>query len=78
MAMVEPRAVRWHSRFNIERPDHLKLLISEVGDDLDDTDKLLEEFKSEVAKVKGILFGILVSTTTGMILLAANLFTGQL
>jgi len=73
-----PRADRWHARYNIERPDHLKLLISEVGDDLDDTERIVEAFKSEVAKVKGILFGILVSTTTGMILLAANLLTGQL
>ena len=78
MAMAEPRAARWHSRFDIERSDHLKLLISEVGDDLDETERTVEAFKSEVAKVKGILLGILVSVTTGTILLAANLFTGQL
>lgn len=47
--------------------------IALVERDLDDHDGHFRAFKDELGKLKGIMFGILVSTTTAAILLAMNL-----
>lgn len=41
--------------------------------DLDEHDGFFDAFKTELGKMKGIMLGILVSTTTAAILLALNL-----
>lgn len=71
------RAERWGLRYDLERPDHMRLLVSEVGDDMDTQDAKVDGFAGEMAKIKGILIGILISVSTGSLLLAANLVVGK-
>lgn len=51
--------------------------LSLVEKDLDEHEGFFEAFKSELGKMKGIMLGILVSTTTAAILLALNLVAGK-
>ena len=56
-------------RADMPDPVRLRLIESDLDDHDDDFDKL----GAELAKIKGIMIGILVSTTTAAILLAINL-----
>lgn len=44
-----------------------------VEQDLDDHDQSFDRLAAELAKIKGILIGILISVTTAAIMLAVNL-----
>lgn len=68
---ITPRRDKW-ARF-APYDQHLHLVIPEIGDDMDDSDRAIDRLAKEVAKVKGLMFGVLISTSTGVILLAANL-----
>jgi hypothetical protein len=69
-----PRRERW-ARFT-PFGDHLMFLVPEIADDLDEQDRGWDTLAKEVAKLKGILVGVLISTTTGALLLAVNLIAG--
>lgn len=60
---------RAEKRSGIDIPNRLRL----VEDDLDKHDATFAELRDELAKIKGILIGILVSVTTAALLLAINL-----
>lgn len=45
--------------------------------DLDAHDELFEDIRAELGRMKGIMLGILVSTTTAALLLAATLAVGR-
>lgn len=62
------RAERWAGRYDIERPDHLRLLFAEVGDDMDETDARWVKFERRQAQMVGLLASLLVSVCTGLIL----------
>lgn len=57
----------------LDQPTRLQL----VENDLDDHDEMFRELKSELARIKGIMIGILVSTSTAAIMLAVNLAVGR-
>lgn len=54
-------------------PGRLRL----VENDLDDHDALFADLRAELGRIKGIMIGILVSTTTAAIMLAVNLAVGK-
>jgi hypothetical protein len=52
---------------------NLYLLFSEIGDDLDEQDERWDRLDKRVARLTGIALGLLISTSTGVLLLALNL-----
>jgi tetrahydromethanopterin S-methyltransferase subunit G len=52
-----------------------RLYLIEV--DLDQQDEVFQEIRSELGRMKGIMLGILISTTTAALMLAATLAVGR-
>lgn len=45
--------------------------------DLDHQDEVFDQIRSELSRMKGIMLGILISTTTAALMLAATLAVGR-
>lgn len=67
--MASPRT---HRRDEFDHAGRLRL----VEVDLDEHDELFDDLRAELGRIKGIMVGILVSTTTAALLLAVNLVVG--
>jgi tetrahydromethanopterin S-methyltransferase subunit G len=68
---VTPRARRKDDGFDVPQRLHLVEL------DLDAHDEVFQEIRSELGRMKGIMLGILISTTTAALMLAATLAVGR-
>lgn len=75
MADADRRRDKWE-RFAPYQAN-LHLIVPEIADELDDAERERALDRKELARMKGIMFGILVSTSTGSILLALNLIAGK-
>jgi hypothetical protein len=68
---VSSRARRKDDGFDVPQRLHL------VEQDLDAHDDVFGEIRAELGKLKGIMLGILISTTTAALMLAATLAVGR-
>lgn len=75
MAETDRRRDKWQ-RFT-PYAGNLHLVIPEIADELDEAERERALDRKELARMKGIMFGILISTSTGSILLALNLIAGK-
>ncbi len=68
---MSTRVRRKEEGFDIPQRLHL------VETDLDEHDDIFGEIRSELGRMKGIMLGILISTTTAALMLAATLAVGR-
>jgi hypothetical protein len=76
-AAMSPRREIWgrYRPFHLQR--NIELVILDIADDLDTADQRYRRIEDRLAKLTGIALGLLISVTTGVLLLGIQLATGR-